>query len=350
MPAMTPFELAAELGHERLILVQDPSVGLRAVIALHSSALGPAVGGTRMQRYPSFDDAVRDALHLSRAMTAKCAYAGLAYGGGKAVIDGDPQVDKSPPLLAAYGRAVEELGGRFLTGADMGISRVDLESMARSTRHVGHTPAGAGVDASDLTAIGVAACVRALADRLGLSLAGLHVALQGTGEVGARLARRLARQGVRLTLADVEPARAEALAAELGAEAVAAEAIYDVPCDLFSPNAAGGVLTEASVSRLACRAICGAANNPLVGALVGFELAARGIVYAPDFVVNAGGVISLLHETGAMDEAAVVARVERLAADLAELLDAAAAAGVPPFRLAQRRVAERLASSRRAPR
>lgn len=344
---MTPFELAAELGHERVILVQEPAVGLRAVIALHSSALGPAVGGTRMRRYPSFDDAVRDALHLSQAMTAKCAYAGLDLGGGKAVIDGDPQIAKTPALLAAYAAAVEQLGGRFLTGGDMGISPADLDQMARVTSHVGRAPEGAGVDASDLTAIGVASCVRVLAARLGRPLDGLRVALQGAGEVGARLARRLARRGVRLTLADVEPGRAEALADELGAEVVAAEAIYDVACDLFSPNAAGGVLTAASVARLGCRAICGAANNPLDDPLIGFELATRGVVYAPDFVVNAGGVLSLLYETGATDEAGVVARVERLGADLDELLDAAAAAGVPPFRLAERRVAERLAAARR---
>jgi leucine dehydrogenase len=347
MPGMTPFDLAAELGHERVMLVQEPAVGLRAVIALHSSALGPAVGGTRMRRYPSFADAFEDALRLSHAMTAKCAYAGLAYGGGKAVIDGDPQVAKTPALLAAYGRAVEELGGRFLTGGDMGVSHADLETMARASHHVGRAPAGASVDASDLTAIGVAAAIRALAARLGRRLDGLRVALQGTGEVGARLARRLARAGVRLTLADALPARAEALAAEVGGETVAAEAIYDVPCDLFSPNAAGGVLAAETVARLACGAVCGAANNPLESPLVGYELAARGVVYAPDFVVNAGGVLSLLYETGQTDERGVVERVERIGADLDELLDAAAAAGLPPFRLAERRVAERLAAARR---
>ncbi len=347
---MDPLDLAGELGHERVLLVQEPSVGLRAVIALHSTALGPAVGGTRMQRYPSFDDAVADALRLAHAMTAKCAYAGLPYGGGKAVIDGDPRAGKSPALLAAYARAVEELGGRFLTGGDMGIAAADLATLARHTRHVGRMPAGAGVDASDLTAIGVAVCVRELARRLGSPLEGFAVALQGTGEVGARLARRLARDGVRLFLADLALERAEALAAELGAEAVPADEVYDVPCDLFSPNGPGGVLTEASVARLRCRAICGAANNPLAAPLVGFELAARGVDYAPDFVVGAGGVLSLLFETGATDERGVVARVARLGADLGELLDAAAAEGVPPFRLAERRVAERLAAARRSPR
>jgi leucine dehydrogenase len=299
-----------------------------------------------MRRYASFDAAVADALELSRAMTFKAAYAGLPYGGGKAVIDGDPASAKTEALLLAYGRAVEELGGRFFTGGDMGIAESDLVVMARATRFVGHTPADAGVDASDLTAIGVAAAIGAVAARLGKPVAGLVVAIQGVGEVGSRLARRLARAGARLVLADEVAERASHAAGELDAEAVDAAAIYDVPCDVFSPNAAGGVLTEATIERLACNAVCGAANNPLADPLVGFELAARGVLYAPDFVVNAGGLLSLLFETGATDEAGVVARVARLGADLAELLAAADAAAMPPFRLAERRVREKLAAAR----
>ncbi len=339
-------DLAAELGHERVLVVQEPVVGLRAVIAIHSTALGPAVGGTRMRRYPSFDEAIEDALRLGRAMTLKNAYAGLPYGGGKAVIDADPTVEKSSALLEAYGRAIEELGGRFLTGGDMGIQARDLAVIGRATRHVGCVPADAAFDASDLTAVGVASSIRALAGRLGKRSDELAVAIQGTGAVGSRLARLLAPLGTRLVVADVVRGRAETVAAQTGAEVVAAEAIFDAPCDIFSPNAAGGVLTAAALERLSCRAICGAANNPLADPLVGFELAARGVVYAPDFVVSAGGVLSLLLETGAADEAGVMARVERIGADLVELLSAAEAAGIPPFRLAERRVAERIAATR----
>ncbi|MCB9377449.1 MAG: Glu/Leu/Phe/Val dehydrogenase [Holophagales bacterium] len=341
-------ELAAEHGHERVTLVQEPEVGLRAVLAIHSTALGPAVGGTRMRPYPSFDDAIVDALELSRAMTLKNAYAGLPYGGGKAVIFGEPLAEKTPALLAAYGRAVDELGGRFLTGGDMGVHVDDLAWIGRSTRHVGGAPEGVAFDSSDLTALGVASALAALSERLAIPAERLTVAIQGTGAVGARLARLLAERGARLFLADAVPARAEELASELGAEAVPADAILDVSCDVFSPNGAGGVLDEAALARLSCRAICGAANNPLADPLIGFDLAARGVVYAPDFVVSAGGVLSLLLETGATDEAGLVARVERLGADLVELLDAAEAKSVPPFRLAERRVAERLASARRS--
>lgn len=337
-------ELAAELGHERVLIVQAPGVGLRAVIAIHSTVLGPAVGGTRMRRYSSFDEAIEDALRLGRAMTLKNAYAGLHYGGGKAVIDADPTVEKSPALLEAYGRAVEELGGRFLTGGDMGIHGRDLAVIGRATRHVGGAPADVSFDASDLTALGVASSIRALGRRLGKRHDELSVAIQGTGAVGSRLARLLAPLGIRLRVADAERGRAEAVAAETGAQVVAAEAILELPCDIFSPNAGGGVLSAATLERLDCRAICGAANNPLTDPLIGFELAARGVVYAPDFVVSAGGVLSLLLETGATDEAGVIARVERIGADLVELLDAAEAAATPPFRLAERRVSERLAA------
>jgi leucine dehydrogenase len=341
-------DLAAELGHERVLLISERAAGLRAVVAIHSTALGPGVGGTRLRAYPSFDDAAADALRLSRAMTYKSAYAGLPFGGAKAVLDADPATAKSPALLEAFARATAELEGRFVTGGDMGIDPDDLRFMARFSRVFEHAPAGAGPDPSELTALGVHAAIAAVAARLGLAFAGLEVAIQGVGEVGGRLARRLAAAGARLTLADAVPARARALAAELGATLAAPETILETRCDVLSPNAAGGVLDEASAERLACRAVVGAANNPLASSYVGYDLAARGILYAPDFVVSAGGVLSLLGERGELDEASLRARVERIGADLAELLDAAAREGVPPFRLAERRVEERLAAARAA--
>jgi leucine dehydrogenase len=338
-------DLAAELGHERVLVIQRPEVGLRAVVAIHDSTLGPAVGGTRLRAYPSFDAAVVDALGLSRAMTYKAAYAGMALGGAKAVIDADPS-RKSPALLEAYARAVAEIQDRFVTGADLGIDLDDVRFMARFSRAFEHAPSGAGPDAADLTALGVFAALRTVAARLGTPWRELRVAVQGLGEVGRRLARRLAAAGARLVLTDVVPARARDLARELGAEQVGPDAVYEVPCDVFSPNAAGGVLDETTAPRLRCRAVCGAANNPLVSGYVGYDLAARGILYAPDFVVSAGGILSILFERGELDEAGIVARVERLGADLAELLDAAAAEGLPPFKLAERRVDEKLAAAR----
>lgn len=341
-------DLAAELGHERVLLIADRAVGLRAVVAIHDTTLGPGVGGTRMRAYPSFDEALADALLLSRAMTYKAAYAGLPLGGAKAVIDADPSRAKTPALLERYARAVRELEGRFVTGGDMGIGEEDVRFMARFSRAFEHAPDAAGPDASDLTALGVCASIRAVAGRLGRPLAGLAVAVQGLGEVGARVARRLAEAGARLTVADLVPARAEAVARSTGAAVVAPEEILATPCDVLSPNAAGGVLDSAAAARLACRAVCGAANNPLASPYVGYDLAARGILYAPDFVVSAGGILSLLYERGELDERGVEARVERVGADLAELLEAAAREGVPPFRLAERRVEEKLAAARAA--
>ncbi len=342
------FDLARELGHERVLIVQEPAVGLRAVIAIHDTTLGGAVGGTRMRPYPSFDEAIEDALRLSHAMTSKAAFAGMPYGGGKAVIVGDPLRDKTPELLLAYARAVDELGGRFLTGGDMGIDAADLEVILRGTRHVGCKPSSASVDASDLTAIGVVSAMSVVAERLGKPLASCTVALQGLGEVGGRLAEKLAGKGVNLVVTDTVPGPLDAIVRATGAHSVAPEEIFEVECDLFSPNAAGGVLTAVTAGRLRCSAIVGAANNPLASTEVGDELWRRGVLYAPDYVVNAGGLLSVLFETGVLDQAGVVARVGRIGDDLEELLERAEREGSAPFRVADRVVAERLAAARAA--
>jgi leucine dehydrogenase len=342
------FELARTLGHERVLIVQEPAVGLRAVIAIHDTTLGRAIGGTRMRPYPSFEDAVEDALRLSQAMTAKATFAGMHCGGGKAVICGDPLREKTPELLLAFGRAVEELGGRFFTGGDMGIDAADLALIGRATSHIGHTPATAGVDASDLTAIGVVSAMEAVAERLGMPLRACSVAIQGLGEVGGRLAEKLAGRGVSLIVTDTVPGRLDAVVRATGARFVAPEEIFGVDCDLFSPCAAGAVVTDDVLAGLRCRAIVGAANNPLASPEVGEELHRRGVLYAPDFVVNAGGLLSVLFETGVLDEAGIVSRVERIGADLAVVLERAQREGAPPFRVAEQVVAERLAAARAA--
>jgi leucine dehydrogenase len=341
-------DLAAALEHERVIVIHDPESGLRSVVAIHSSALGPAVGGTRMRAYSSFDDAVVDALRLARAMTYKAAYAGLAMGGAKAVIDADPGSADRRALLAAHAKAVRELEGRFVTGGDMGVDLDDVRFMAQFSRAFEHAPKGSGPDASELTAIGVFAAIRATAARLGLGLVGLRVAIQGAGEVGARLAARLGEAGARVVVADLVGERAHAAAEVSGREVVDPATILAAECDVLSPNAAGGVLDLAAIERLRCRAVCGAANNPLAAPECGDELARRGILYAPDFVASAGGILSLLFERGELDAAGIVARVERIGDDLAELFDAAQSEGIPPFRLAERRVDDKLAAARAA--
>jgi len=343
---MTVLELAREMGHEEVILVQDAAAGLRAVIAIHDTALGPAVGGTRMRLYPTLDDAMVDALRLARAMTYKAALAEMPRGGGKAVILGDPARDKTRALLAAYARAVERLGGRFQSGADMGIDARDVAVMSRITRHVSHTPPDAKVDTAELAALGVLASIRAAAAEAGKSLGGLHVAVQGLGQVGYRLARMLRKAGARLTVADVDAGRAERAAAELQAAVVAPDAIYDVEADVFSPNAAGGIINDATVPRLRCRAVAGAANEQLAEARHGDALHERGILYGPDYVVNAGGLLSLLFELGETDEEGVTRRVEAIGARLASLWERARREKIAPHRLADRIAEERLAAAR----
>lgn len=343
---MSVLELWRALEHEQVELIRVPAVGLVAVVAIHDTTLGPGVGGTRMRTYASLDAAFVDALRLSRAMTYKAAMAELPYGGAKAVIVGDPARDKTPALLAAYARAVDRLRPRFVSGGDMGIDQRDVEELARLTPLFPLVPPGASVGASDLTAIGVVESMREVASRLGRGLAGLHVALQGLGEVGLRLARRLHAEGARLTVSDLSHERVVSAVAELGAQAVAPEALYDVPCDIFSPNAAGGVLDDASVPRLRCRAVVGAANEQLQEPRHADALEARGILHAPDFVVNAGGIISLLFEQRVSSEAQVVAHTRRTGERLRVVLDRAQAENAAPQHVAERMARERLAAAR----
>jgi leucine dehydrogenase len=344
--AVTALDFADASGHEEVHLVRDAASGLRAVIAVHDTTLGPAVGGTRMRLYPSFDDAVVDALRLARAMTYKAALAEMPYGGGKAVIFGDPGRDKSRSLLAAYARAVDRLGGRFQTGCDMGIDLRDVAVMARLTKHVGHTPTGARHDTAALAALGVFAGIGAAAQALGREMASLHVALQGVGEVGMRLARFLAEAGARLTVGDVNPARVERAASELGATPAPAEGIYDVPADVFSPNAGGGILNDDTIPRLRAAAIVGAANDQLLDPRHGDALHARGVLYGPDYLVNAGGLLSVLFEKGETDEEGVVERIRGIGPRLLALWQRAREEGVSPHRVADRMAEERLAAGR----
>jgi len=343
---VSALELARELGHQALHFVQDRESGLRAVVAIHDTTLGPATGGTRMRPYPTLDDAAVDALRLSRGMTYKAALAGLRCGGGKGVIVADPGRDKSEALLEAYARLVESFGGRFYTGCDMGITVEDLTFMRRFTAHLGHTGAEGGLDTSDLAALGTFAAMAATAERLRLSLDGLRVAVQGVGQVGSRLCRLLHEQGARLTVTDVDPEAVRRVVEELGAETASVGAIYDVEADVFSPNAAGGILSPATLPRLRVRAVVGAANNQLATPEDGDALHARGIVYAPDFVVNAGGLISILWERGEADRKEVVARTQAIGETVGLVLDRARREETPPHRVADRMAEERLAAAR----
>jgi leucine dehydrogenase len=343
---VSALELARELGHEEVVIVNDVASGLHAVIAIHDTTLGPAVGGTRMRNYASFDDAVADALRLARAMTYKAVLAGVERGGGKGVIVGDPGRDKSRALLAAYAKVVDRMGGRFVTGCDMGIDLRDVAVLSRMTKYASHTPAGSKVDTADLAALGVLHSIRAAGETLGLELRELRVAIQGLGQLGYRLAKLLAAEGAGITVADVDPARVERAQSELGADTVEPEAIYEVDVHVFSPNAAGGVLNDTTLERLRCRAVVGGANEQLGEPRHGDRLHERGILYAPDYVVNAGGLLSLLFEIGDTDEAGVLERVRAIGDRVKDIWARARASNCAPHRVADRIAEERLREAR----
>ncbi len=300
---MTAFWTEADFdAHELVQLVHDRASGLTAIIALHSTHLGPGAGGTRFWHYADPADGLRDALRLSRGMSYKNAMAGLPMGGGKAVILADSARTKTPAMLAAFGKAVEALGGRYVTAEDVGITEADMVAVSQATAHVSGLPVAgegsAGGDPGPFTAMGIYLGIKAaVRHKLGKdSLAGVHVAVQGTGSVGGGVARLLAKDGARLTLADIHAERAAALAQELGAEVVASAAIMGIACDVFSPNALGAILDDAGIARLDCAIVAGGANNQLARPQHGAQLAARDILYAPDYVINAGGIISVAIE------------------------------------------------------
>ncbi|MEL6877678.1 MAG: amino acid dehydrogenase [Pseudomonadota bacterium] len=288
--------------HEFVHVVHDRKSGLAAIIAVHSTHLGPGAGGTRVWHYPDPKDGIRDALRLSRGMSYKNAMAGLPLGGGKAVILADKNRTKTPEMLTAFADAVEALGGRYVTAADVGITEEDMVTMAKRTAHVSGLPVegegDAGGDPGPFTAIGIYHGIKAaVKHKLGRdNVEGVHVAVQGTGSVGGGVARLLAKDGAKLTLADINANRASELARELGGEAVDADAIMGVSCDVFSPNALGAILDDEGIARLDCLIVAGGANNQLARPHHGDTLAERGILYAPDYVINAGGIISVALE------------------------------------------------------
>lgn len=291
-----------EAGHEQVVFCSDPGSGLRAIIAIHSTALGPALGGTRFYPYASEATALADVLALARGMTYKNSLAGLDLGGGKAVIIGDPRTDKTEALLRAYGRFVESLGGRYLTACDVGTYNADLDVVARETRFAhGRSEAYGGCgDSSVLTAYGVFQGMRAAAQHCwgSPSLAGRTVAVAGVGKVGSWLVGHLVDDGADVVVTDVDPAAVERLQARHPAVRAVADtaALVRTAHDVYAPCALGGALDPATVAALPARIVCGGANNQLASPEVAGQLIDRGILYAPDYLVNAGGVIQVEDE------------------------------------------------------
>ena len=340
-----------EYGHELLVTGSDPSAGLKAFIAVHDTTLGPSCGGVRIWPHATEEAAVTDVLRLSRAMTYKSAVAGLPLGGGKALIWADPRTDKTEALLRAFGRFVDTLGGRYITTEDVGMTPADLEPIALETRHVAGLPLsmGGSGDTSILTGLGVYLGMKAAAkaawgdDDLG----GRTVAVQGFGHVGQQMAPHLVEEGARLVVTDIyEDARARA--ADMGAEIVGADEIYDVECDIFSPCALGGVLNDDTIPRLRCEVVAGGANNQLLADEHGAELHRRGILYAPDFVINAGGIITVASEIGGVYRADRAREMtERIYDTTARVIQTSRTEDVPTHVAATRLAERRIESARR---
>ena len=304
--------------HEVVHFVTDRETGLKAIIAVHSTHLGPGAGGTRLWHYQNSGDALADALRLSRGMSYKNAMAGLALGGGKAVILADEARTKTPAIFAAFGRAVDGLCGKYVTAEDVGVTVPDLVEVSKQTRYVSGLPVAAGAvggDPGPHTSYGVYLGVRAAVRRkLGKeSLSGLHIAIQGAGSVAGGLARHASKDGARITIADIDQGRAQKLADEVGGTVVAPGEIMTIEADVFSPNALGAILTPQSIAALRVPVVAGGANNQLATPAEGDLIHQRGILYAPDYVINAGGIINVASEyLKDADEAGVKAKIEQI--------------------------------------
>lgn len=348
---MEIFGYMEKYDYEQLVMCQDRESGLKAIIAIHDTTLGPALGGTRMWPYVTEQEAITDALRLARGMTYKAAAAGLDLGGGKAVIIGDPRRDKTEVLLRSYGRFVDTLKGRYITAEDVGTCQQDMDIIHRETKHVtGIAPANGGSgDPSPFTALGVLHGMKAAArEAFGTeSLAGVRIALQGVGHVGYHLCHLLKEEGADLVITDIHTSVAEEAAVEFGAETVGPDEIYGVQCDIFAPCALGAVINDTTLPRLKTRIIAGSANNVLAEERHGEELHRMGILYVPDYIINAGGLINVAEELLGYQQQRAVEKVTRIYDNTAEVMAIAKREGIPTYRAADRLAEERIQRAKR---
>ena len=337
--------------HEHVAFFNDRTTGLRAIISIHSTALGPACGGTRMYPYATPDAALTDVLRLSRGMSYKSAIADLPLGGGKAVIIGDPATDKSDARLAAYADAVNSLGGRYITAMDVGMGPKDMPVLARATKYVAgyDQPGKTGGDSAPLTALGVFLGLKAaVKHRLGTDTTkGLTVAIQGLGKVGMSLAKQLHAEGARLIVTDVNADAVRRAVDAFGAREAAPGGIVTAECDVFSPNALGAILNDDTIAGLHAKVIAGAANNQLARDAHGRMLMERGVLYAPDYVINGGGIICVAGQIYGWDNAEIERRSRAIADTLAAIFRRADAERQPTNVIADRMAEERMAAGRK---
>lgn len=345
---MDIFEWMKQGGHEQIIFNYDKETGMRAIIAIHDTTLGNACGGTRMVNYASMEDALKDAMRLSKAMTYKCAAADEDKGGGKGVIWGDPQKDKTEAYLRAYGRFIEILKGRFITGAaDLNLNEADSSVMGRESRYILARPKeeGSSGNTGAITAYGVFCGLKACAQFLwgNPDLRGKRIAVQGLGAVGEPLLKHLREGGLEIVATDINEKTLLRLKATYGFKAVKPEEIYEVDCDIFSPSAIGGILNDQTIPKLKCKIVGGCANNQLEDEMKHSRmLHERGILYAPDYVINAGGVIQAIDEEQGFNPERVRLKTERIYDRLLHIFEMARREGILPIEAANRYAESRI--------
>jgi len=327
--------------HEKVVLWCDPESGYRGIIAIHSTTLGPALGGTRFWNYANDNDATHDALRLSRAMSYKNAMAGLPFGGGKSVIIGENRTINREPLFRAHGRFIETFQGRYITAEDVGTTPEDMEIVRQETKYVGGLPGQSG-DPSPVTARGVFRAIQAAAKHRWGSrdLSGRTVAIQGCGKTGYYLAKELNEANAKLIVADVDAAKVSRVVADFGATAVAPQEIFRVRADVFAPCALGGVINDETIPQLQVEIVGGAANNQLLEERHGDTLHERGILFAPDYVSNAGGVMSGCRELLGWDTERTFKAVDGIYDKVLSVLELASNNGVPPAKMADKMARE----------
>ena len=347
---MDLFSKMEEYDYEQLILCQDKNTGLKAIIAIHDTTLGPALGGTRICEYESDEDAIEDALRLARGMTYKNAAAGLNLGGGKAVIIGDPKKIKSEALFRAFGRFVEGLNGRYITGEDMNATQQDASYINCETDYIVGLETGSG-NPSPVTAYGVFKGIQAAVNEVFGSddLTGKTVAIQGLGAVGRRLAERLHEAGAKLYVTTRDKAKIDKAVAELNATAVGPDEIYGVECDVFSPCARGAIINDKTIEKFKCKIIAGAANNQLAESRHGNMLHEKGILYVPDYIINSGGVINIIDDISGREynKENAMKNTARIYDSCKKVFEIAKRDNIPTYKAADIMAEERIAAVRR---
>lgn len=331
--------------YEQVVFCQDKASGLKGIIVIHDTTLGPALGGLRMWDYRSEEEALNDALRLAKGMTYKNAAAGLNIGGGKAVIIGDPKKDKSEALFRAFGRYVESLGGRYITAEDVGTTVQDMDHIHMETNFVTGTSSGGGVgDPSPITALGIYKGMKAAAKAAFGSddLYGKKIAVQGVGHVAYSLCSYLHEEKANIIVTDINTEAVERAVQAFGAESVEPDNIYDVDCDIFAPCALGGGINDDTISRLKAKVIAGSANNQLLEERHGKELHDKGIIYAPDYVINSGGVINVVEEMKGYDEDSVLNKVETIYTALEEVFNISKEKDIPTAQAADNMAEDRI--------